>query len=168
MATCAAQFTAGEVVAEGGQALAQVRHRKPGGKVRSRQRIAANGEGGHQRISYDSQGRATFEDHHGLNSNAAGTFTTVHQQLWDRERVGDADGTRALIGVLLLHRTMSADAVTAGIPATIVAGTYDSDLVAVRARMSSPHNITSQSEPVPSPPPTPPPPPNMGRRVRYR
>ena len=63
--------------------------------------------------------------------------------------LGDAAGTRALIGVLLLHRTMAADAVSAGMTAAIAAHTYDPDLVAVQARMSLPHNTINNSEPVP-------------------
>ena len=40
----------------------------------------------------------------------AGAFTPLHQRFWDgaRKKLGDQDGTRALIGVLLLHRTMDA------------------------------------------------------------
>ena len=46
----------------------------------------------------------------------SGAFTGAHQRFWDaaRRRLGDGAGTRALIGVLLLHRTLPAAAVTAG------------------------------------------------------
>ena len=39
-----------------------------------------------------------------------GVFTVAHQRFWDAARapVGDGAGTRALIGVLLLHRTLPA------------------------------------------------------------
>ena len=91
-------------------------------------------------------------------ARTAGTFTSIHQQFWDRARdsLGDAAGTRALIGVLLLHRTMAADAVSAGMTAAIAAHTYDPDLVAVQARMSLPHNTINNSEPVPIPAAAPP------------
>ena len=47
-----------------------------------------------------------------------------------------ATGTapRALIGVLLLHRTLPTEAVLAGIDAAVAAGRCDPDLVAVEAR----------------------------------
>ncbi len=41
-----------------------------------------------------------------------------------------------MVGVLLLHRTLPADAVAAGIDAALAAGTFDADLVAVQARRS--------------------------------
>jgi hypothetical protein len=43
-------------------------------------------------------------------ARAAGAFTADHQQFWEtaRRRLGDGPGTRALIGVLLLHRTLPA------------------------------------------------------------
>ena len=57
-------------------------------------------------------------------ARAEGAFTQTHQRFWDtaRRQVGDRDGTRALIGVLLLHRTLPADAVLAGIDAALSAG----------------------------------------------
>jgi hypothetical protein len=38
---------------------------------------------------------------------ASGAFTADHQRFWEtgRRRLGAGPGTRALIGVLLLHRT---------------------------------------------------------------
>ena len=43
-------------------------------------------------------------------ARAAGTFTAAHQRFWDaaRRQRGDAAGTRALIEVLLAHRTLPA------------------------------------------------------------
>ncbi len=69
-------------------------------------------------------------------ARAAGTFTPAHQRYWDtaRAKLGDGAGTRALIAVLLLHRTMPAAAVLAGIDAALAAGRIDADLVAVEAR----------------------------------
>ncbi len=50
-------------------------------------------------------------------ARASGTFTEVHQRLWDqaRRRLGDRDGTKALIDVLLGHRTIPAQAIVAGL-----------------------------------------------------
>jgi transposase len=69
-------------------------------------------------------------------SRASGAFTSVHEAFWAaaRARHGDADGTRALIGVLLLHRRMPAAQVTAGIAAALAAGSVSPDVVAVEAR----------------------------------
>src|SRR4029077_13335911 len=45
-------------------------------------------------------------------ARAAGTFTTAHQGYGDaaRRQHGDAAGTRALIEILLAHRTLPAEA----------------------------------------------------------
>ena len=69
-------------------------------------------------------------------ARAAGTFTDGHQRFWDtaRRRHGDRDGTRALVGVLLLHRTLPTEAVLAGIEAALTAGRCDPDVVAMEAR----------------------------------
>jgi hypothetical protein len=68
-------------------------------------------------------------------ARAAGTFTPLHQRFWDTARkAGDGPGTKALIGVLLLHRTMTVDAVAAGMKAALAVGSTDPDAVAVEAR----------------------------------
>ena len=69
-------------------------------------------------------------------ARAAGAFTVDHQRFWEtaRRRLGDGPGTRALVGVLLLHRTLSTEAVIAGIRATLNLESCDPDLVAVEAR----------------------------------
>jgi transposase len=69
-------------------------------------------------------------------ARASGAFTADHQRFWEtaRRRLGDGAGTRALIGVLLLHRTLSAEAVIAGIRAALSLPSCDPDLVAVEAR----------------------------------
>jgi hypothetical protein len=69
-------------------------------------------------------------------ARTAGAFTDGHQRFWDsaRRALGDGPGTRALIGALLLHRTMPAHAVLAGMAAAIASGRHDPDLVAVEAR----------------------------------
>ncbi len=71
-------------------------------------------------------------------ARASGVFTGTHQRFWvaARTRLGDGAGTRALIGVLLLHRTLPAAAVLAGMHAAISTGRFDPDLVAVEARLA--------------------------------
>jgi len=69
-------------------------------------------------------------------ARASGAFTTGHQLFWDaaRRALGDGPGTRALVGVLLLHRTLPAAAVLTGMTAALAVGRHDPDLVAVEAR----------------------------------
>jgi hypothetical protein len=69
-------------------------------------------------------------------ARAAGAFTAAHDAFWAAARKinGDADGTRELIEVLLLHRSMTADQVHAGITAALTVGAVSADVVAVEAR----------------------------------
>jgi transposase len=78
-------------------------------------------------------------------ARTSGKFTDDHQRFWEtaRRRLGDGPGTRALIGVLLLHRTLPADTVIAGMNAALQVNSCDPDLVAVEARRAS------HPEPVP-------------------
>lgn len=87
------------------------------------------------------------------SARASGAFTPTHQRFWDtaRRAHGDAGGTRCLVGVLLLHRTMSSDAMAAGMGAALGLGNYDPNLVAVEARRASGHDDTG-TPPVPLPP----------------
>jgi len=73
-----------------------------------------------------------------VGARASGAFTNGHQRFWDaaRRSLGDGPGTRALVGVLLLHRTMPASAVAAGMDAALTLARFDPDLVAVEARRS--------------------------------
>lgn len=66
----------------------------------------------------------------------SGTFTSAHEAFWSAAcRVnGDAAGTRELIDVLLLHRTMHTVEVIAGITAALTVGAVSADVVAVEAR----------------------------------
>jgi transposase len=68
-----------------------------------------------------------------------GTFTATHQAFWDAAMVahGRAQGTRALIEVLLLHRHRPAQAVLAGITVTLAARSTSPELVAVEARKAA-------------------------------
>jgi transposase len=84
------------------------------------------------------------------SARACGAFTQAHQRFWDaaRRRLGDGPGTRALVGVLLLHRTLPADAVTAGMHAALTLGAFDADLVAVHARSAAAVSVSAAPAPV--------------------
>lgn len=66
-----------------------------------------------------------------------GMFTAAHEAFWQESRKvnGDAAGTRELIEVLLLHRTMRAADVIGGIRAALTVGAVSADVVAVEARL---------------------------------
>ncbi len=72
-------------------------------------------------------------------ARAAGRFTPVHDAWWAAARKvhGDADGTRALIGVLLLHRHLAHEHVVAGIAAALRVGALTTDVVALEARKAA-------------------------------
>lgn len=69
-------------------------------------------------------------------ARAAGTFTAAHEAFWAaaRKTDGDAAGTRELIDVLLLHRSMDARDVIAGLEAALRVGAVTAGVVAVEAR----------------------------------
>jgi transposase len=69
-------------------------------------------------------------------ARAAGTFTVAHQRYWDaaRRKHGDAAGTRALIEVLLAHRTLPAEALTAAMSKAADSGVLDAQAVIIDAR----------------------------------
>ena len=70
------------------------------------------------------------------NARARGSFTGEHQDFWDaaRRALGDKEGTKALIGVLLLHRTLPGPALAAAMREAITSGRFDADRLAVTAR----------------------------------
>jgi transposase len=69
-------------------------------------------------------------------AKAAKTFTASHQQYWDavRHARGDAAGTRALIEVLLAHRTLPAASMIIAMDAAVAAGVLDPAAVIIDAR----------------------------------
>jgi transposase len=69
-------------------------------------------------------------------AKAAGAFTGTHQRYWDaaRRKHGDASGTRALIEVLLAHRTLPGAALTAAMSTAIRSGALDPQVVLIDAR----------------------------------
>ncbi|MEO7070096.1 MAG: IS21 family transposase [Nostocoides sp.] len=83
-------------------------------------------------------------------ARASGAFTSAHQQFWDgaRKAIGDAAGTRALVTVLLLHRTLPAAAVTHAMTEAIRSGQYNQDVLAVTARA----HLAAQATPAPPTP----------------
>lgn len=66
----------------------------------------------------------------------ASTFTTAHDAFWAASRKvnGDTAGTRELVDVLLLHRSMNPEQVIDGIDAALSVGAVTADVVAVEAR----------------------------------
>lgn len=69
-------------------------------------------------------------------ARSGGAFGATHERFWTeaRRRLGDRDGTRALIEVLLLHRAIPAAGVTAGMDRALGAGSIDPAVVAIEAR----------------------------------
>jgi hypothetical protein len=69
-------------------------------------------------------------------AKACGSFTVTHQRFWDAARAnrGDQAGTRALIEILLAHRTLPAPALVAAMDKAITAGVTDPNVVLIDAR----------------------------------
>lgn len=77
-------------------------------------------------------------------ATAAGAFTATHQRYWDaaRRARGDTAGTRALIEVLLAHRTVPTPALIAAMTTAVQTGMVDPQVVLIEARRHSPSCIT--------------------------
>ncbi|MBO0894845.1 MAG: IS21 family transposase, partial [Acidimicrobiales bacterium] len=69
-------------------------------------------------------------------ARAGGGFGPAHEAYFTeaRRRLGDRHGTKALIEVLLLHRTMANQAVVAGLEAALRVGVLDPAVVAIEGR----------------------------------
>jgi Mu transposase, C-terminal domain len=69
-------------------------------------------------------------------AKASGAFTPSHQAYWDaaRRQRGDAAGTRALIQILLAHRTLPAAALTAAMGKAIESRVLDPHVVLIDGR----------------------------------
>ena len=65
----------------------------------------------------------------------AGRFSPTHDLFWAeaRRREGDTRGTRIIIAVLLLERTMDSSAVIEGMTRVLSVGSIDPELVAIEA-----------------------------------
>ncbi|MDQ2846108.1 MAG: IS21 family transposase [Actinomycetota bacterium] len=83
-------------------------------------------------------------------AKASKAFTGSHQAYWDAARTakGDAAGTRALIEILLAHRTMPAAALSAAMDRAVAAGCLDPQLVLIEARRDTSSTATSEVAPV--------------------
>lgn len=90
-------------------------------------------------------------------ARAAGRFTPVHDTWWAAacKVHGDAEGTRALIEVLMLHRHLRHDQVVAGIAAALEAGALTADAVALEARKHDDATEDSVIKPGDQPPSAP-------------
>ena len=69
-------------------------------------------------------------------AKTAGAFTATHQRYWDaaRRALGDTAGTRALIEVLLGHRTLPAPALLEAMDRAVHSGVLDPQAVLIDAR----------------------------------
>jgi hypothetical protein len=69
-------------------------------------------------------------------ARAGGVFGPTHERFWTeaRRRLGDRDGSRALIEVLLLHRSIPAGPLVAGMQRALTAGSIDPAVIAIEAR----------------------------------
>ena len=69
-------------------------------------------------------------------ARASGVFRPAHQQFWDtaRRQLGDRDGTKALIELLLAQRTIAADAISSAITRMLAVNVIDPAVVIVEAR----------------------------------
>ena len=90
------------------------------------------------------------------HARQTGAFTPAHEAFWAaaRKTDGDSVATRQLIDVLLLHRSMAAADIVAGITSALSVGAVTADVVAVEARRhetaggssSSRHRVRFPSE----------------------
>ncbi len=76
-----------------------------------------------------------------VQAKRTGAFTPSHQAYWDASRKahGDATGTRALIEILLAHRTLTADALVGAMDRAVTKNCLDPQLVLIDARRDTGH-----------------------------
>lgn len=69
-------------------------------------------------------------------ARSEGRFAALHEEFWRvaRRRLGDAEGTRALIEVLLLERRVAPSLVHQALRSLLEVGSLDTELVAIEAR----------------------------------
>lgn len=72
-------------------------------------------------------------------ARASGRFSKSHDRFYNlaRTRLGDKDGTKAMIAVLLAHRVLPYEAVVAGIDKALSINSVDPDVVMVEARRTT-------------------------------
>lgn len=80
-----------------------------------------------------------------VQAKASGAFTPMHQAYWDatRKERGDLAGTRALIELLLAHRTLPAEALIAAMGKAIDAGVLDPQVVLIDARRAADGHVAA-------------------------
>jgi transposase len=73
-----------------------------------------------------------------FQARASGDFSPTHDAFFfaARRHLGDKDGTKAMVEVLLAHRSLPAQAVIAGMSGALAAGSVDPAVVLVEARRS--------------------------------
>lgn len=78
-----------------------------------------------------------------VQAKAAGSFTLAHQAYWETARAarGDAGGTRALVEVLLAHRTLPAAALIAAMDAAVASNALDPQVVIIEARRAATRSV---------------------------
>ena len=83
-------------------------------------------------------------------ARACGAFGPTHERFWReaRRRLGDQAGTRALIGVLLLHRSITAGSLNIGIERALTAGSIDAAVIAIEARRAAEPTTTANVVPI--------------------
>jgi hypothetical protein len=78
-------------------------------------------------------------------AKACGAFTASHQRYWDaaREAHGDGPGTRALVEVLLAHRTLPAHVLGAAMDRAVKANTINPEVVIIDARRAAEQHVAA-------------------------
>ena len=76
-------------------------------------------------------------------AKASGAFTPAHQRYWDaaRRARGDGPGTRALVEVLLAHRTLPAHLLTEAMERAVAADMLNPDVVLIDARRAAARHV---------------------------
>jgi transposase len=76
-------------------------------------------------------------------ARASGAFGATHDRFFAeaRRRLGDREGTKALIEVLLAHRSLPTDAVVAGMQRALAVGSIDPAVVAIEARKAAQSSV---------------------------
>ena len=74
-----------------------------------------------------------------VRARASGAFTPTHERFWAqaRRRLGDANGTRGMVEVLLAHRTIATDAIVEGMNRALSADSVDAQVVIIEARRAA-------------------------------
>ena len=83
-------------------------------------------------------------------ARASGVFTSTHERFWAqaRRRLGDAEGTRTMVEVLLAHRSLPVDAVVSGMNRALATGSVDAQVVLIEARRAAEHDTVAPVIPI--------------------